>query len=163
MSHVETVTISAILFVVLASACVAQEQPMEGRFTEAIAKRIESRMVEQEKAQQLMEGRLLDTVAAIRAEMQAGKRQAEEAQEAQRGIFQRIAAVVSSSENTLMDCRREQDSLFKRLQSWTPGQNLVNRLTALVWAAIALIVSVVILAFLVLGLYARVSRLVAGG
>ena len=152
--------IAICLSLVLCCSAIAQdqEQLIEGPL-ENLADRIESRMeriaerfetpvVKLEEETRMGFGRVTDAIARLRED--ASLAQAERS-----GLLAKLREMAAEREGVLARIAEAREEIRQAREEWRPLQNLVDRIVALVWKLIWLVVSLLVLVGIVAlaGLY----------
>lgn len=143
-----------------------QDQPVQGPLSDALERRIELWRTEEEKSRQLRFNELMQAITELREQREGLFSGLKEFRNERDGLLSKLAEVRSTQNGILgrlEGIHARFDSIDKR---WTPIQNLVDRVTGLVWKLLGLLILLFIFTIVIcsvgLFLYVRLkSKLLA--
>ncbi len=148
-----------------------QSSPVEGPISDMIgsrvdklAARVEAWKTESENAQQTRFAEVMQAIAEARQERKTLLDSIGELKQQRDGVFAGLAEFRNDRDGILAKLQNMREEVRASAEKWTPFQNLVDRLTSLVWKILWLCVSLVIVMVVIgaigLFLYVRLkSRL----
>lgn len=149
-------------FALVCGCYVSAQEPVEGPITDAITNRVEKLFQRQAEEASAMEARLNQRFSERVEELSKSLRELREDRD---GILPAIKEFRKEHGTILEGMRLLTDSVSESVGKWTPLQNLVDRLTALVWKLFWFICVlgglILLLALVGLFLYSRLKGFVA--
>jgi septal ring factor EnvC (AmiA/AmiB activator) len=138
-------------------SCIAQE-PVAGPITDAIEKRLSEKLEAQNKLIESLEQRL---EAKSESRLQEIRTKLAELAEDRQGVVESIRQFNSERQGLIARMQQFAEEIKEAAKGWTPLQNLIDRLTALVWKLVWFIAilggCVLLLGLVGLFLYAKLK------